>query len=113
MIKLAGGIMDTHSRTADARLDLLALHAALAGGGVLAGEILGAATVEAGLDILSRRQLLETAMASLLGRIDFYLRRRTGGALLAGAVLFSPGHGFLGATAGAEEILARWEGRND
>lgn len=33
LVKVAGGIMDTHSRTADCRAEILAAHAALAGAG--------------------------------------------------------------------------------
>lgn len=48
-VKLAGGIFQTHSSVADARMEILAAHAALAGAdSALTGELLGCATTDAG-----------------------------------------------------------------
>lgn len=110
LVKLAGGVMDTHSAVADCRLELLALHAMLAGAGrETAFAVLAAATVDAGLEILAGRELREKTMAGLLDRIDHHLARRAGDGMAAGAVLFSNRLGPLGATAKAAAILSRWE----
>lgn len=109
LVKLAGGIMDTHSRVADCRTDLLALHAALAGAeSALTREVFGAATADAAIEILDRNGLREGVFAGILERIDFHLRRRAGGCFATGAVLFSNHYGCLGATKGAEDIMAKW-----
>ena len=107
-IKLAGGVMDTHSRVADCRLELLALHAALAGAEpALLRRILEAATVDDGLNVLDDR--LDAVVAGALERAESYLRRRAGDALAVGLVLFSNSRGLLGVSRGAGALLARWE----
>lgn len=109
LVKLAGGIMDTHSRVADCRMELLALHAALAGADArTAREVLEAMTVDDGIDIVDALGLREAVMESLLEKIDHYLRRRSRDAFAAGALLFTNRHGVLGATEGARSIMARW-----
>lgn len=110
LIKLAGGIMDTHSRTADCRLDLLALHAALCGADrELVATVFGAVTVDDGLAVLADRSLRDGVIKSLLERIEFHLERRARGRFRVGAVLFTNSLGLLGTTRGADDILKRWE----
>lgn len=110
LVKLAGGVMNTHSRTADCRMELLALHAALAGAEAeLLREILDAATVDAGLDILAAAGLREKTMNPLLARIDHYLDQRSGGAFPAGAVLFTNKSGRAWTSPRAGEILQDWK----
>lgn len=110
LIKVAGGVMDTHSSVADCRLELLALHAVLAGaGGKTAAAVFNSATVDAGLEIVEAEGLLEQTLAGLLERIDRHLARRTGSALACGAVLFSKRAGLLGTTGAGAAILSRWE----
>lgn len=107
LVKLAGGVMDTHSRVADCRLELVALHAALAG---LPSDalpaILAAATVDDGLALTG--ELRDAVVRGIAARADGYLRRRARGAFRVGVVIFSGGYGFLAASQEAEAILARW-----
>ena len=44
-------------------------------------------------------------MEQILDRIGFYLEQRTYGQIRTGAVLFSNVHGYLGQTAGAQELI--------
>lgn len=110
LVKLAGGIMDTHSRVADCRLELLALHAALAG---IASDgmqrILDAVAVDEGVAILDESGLREKVIASLLERIDHHLRLRLRDGARAGAILFTNGAGLLGVSKGAADILSHME----
>ncbi len=109
LIKLAGGVMNTHSRVADCRLDLLALHAGLAGGDAgLMRSLLDAPTVDAGLEALAAAGLALPALTSLLERIDRHLAERLGGAVPAGAVVFSPYSGLERASGAAEALLRHW-----
>ncbi|MCC8179774.1 MAG: cobalt-precorrin-5B (C(1))-methyltransferase CbiD [Planctomycetes bacterium] len=110
MIKLAGGVMDTHSRVADCRLELLALHTALVGGETgLVRAVAEANTVEDGLDLLEPRGMLQPVCVSLAERVDYYLKRRVRDAFAIGAVLFSNRRGILGTTPNAETMMRRWE----
>lgn len=114
MIKLAGGVMNTHSRIADCRLDLLALHAGLAGGDAsLLRALLDAPTVDAGLDLLAARALTTPVMQNLLRRIDWHLGARVGGAFPVGAFMFSSRNGLVAVSDAADSLIQHWNTVND
>jgi cobalt-precorrin-5B (C1)-methyltransferase len=109
LIKLAGGIMNTHSRVADGRLDILALHAGLAGGDAgLMRSLLDAPTVDAGLDLLAAQNLTVPVLRSILGRIDLHLRVRLAGTVPAGAIIFSNRSGHVCISDAADSLLRQW-----
>ncbi len=113
MIKVAGGIMNTHSRFADCRLELLALHTAVAGGCQnLVQTVLAAATVDAGLDILGQNSLLAPVLATIMEQIGRHLRQRAGDAMAVGAVVFSNRRGLLGYAGEAKAIIEEMEKSN-
>ena len=112
-VKVAGGIMNTHSREADARLEILAAHGARAGaGGAVLNRVLDAATTEDALDVLEEGGVLEPVVDSLLEKIEFYCRHRCGGRISVGAVLFSSRRGELGRSAQAVELAERIRAQN-
>ncbi len=109
LVKLAGGIMNTHSRTADCRWELVGVHAALCGADPsVIRQIREAVTTDEMLKILSQadpsQKLRQEVIASLLREADRHLKRRAG-AMAIGAVMYSEAHGYLGQTEEAEEIL--------
>ena len=109
MAKVAGGIMNTHSRVADCRVEVLAAHAALVGAPQEAiRQIMDAATTDAALDVLIDCGLKEQAMASLMRNLADKLDHRAAGRLQVEAIVFSNVHGVLGATPGAEELSRVW-----
>ena len=71
--------------------------------------LMDAATVDACLACLDEAGLRPAVLASLLRAIQLRLDRRTGGALSAGAILFSNVYGELGRTETAREVLQEWE----
>lgn len=106
LVKLAGGIMNTHSRNADARMEILTAHAAVLGAGRDTAEALMACvTTDEALDILKDAGLLEEVMSRLTERMEFYINHRSGSAFSCGVITFSQKHGILGSSAHAEEIL--------
>ena len=110
LVKLAGGIMNTHSRCADCRTELFCAHAALCGAdAATCRALMDAATTDACLDILDAAQLREPVMASLLTAIQTHLDRRAAGAFKVGAVLFSNRNGPLGQTKTADTLLKLWK----
>ena len=110
LVKLAGGIMNTHSRMADCRTELFCAHAALCGASqTTCRALMDAATTDACLDILDAAQLREPVMASLLTAIQLHLDRRAAGAFKVGAVLFSNRNGPLGQTKTADTLLKLWK----
>lgn len=109
LVKVAGGVMNTHSRYADCRTELICAYAAACGASTeLAGELLGAATTDACLDLLDREDLRRPVLDRLLSAMDGHLNRRSGGGCRTGAVVFTNQHGLLGLTNTAKEILDTW-----
>lgn len=109
-VKVAGGIMNTHSRNADSRMEILAAHAALAGAdNKILIKIMNSVTTEDALDILSENNLLQQVMKSITDKINFYLNNRAKGQIATGAIIFSSNHGMLGKTENAEKLLKTLE----
>ena len=109
LVKLAGGIMNTHSKQADCRTELFCAHAAICGAdAATCRALLDAATTDACLDILVEAGLKAPVMASLLDAVQVHLDRRAAGAFEVGAVLFSNQAGPLGQTKTADALLKKW-----
>lgn len=106
LVKLAAGVMNTHSRQADCRMEVLAAHAAMAGAGCgTVTQIMGCINTTEAVLILKERELLVPVMRTVMERIDEALRRRAGENLSVGAVMFSTEEGILGRTKGADSLL--------
>lgn len=117
-VKVAAGIMNTHSRWADGRGEILAANALRAGISRKAAlEILEAATTEEALSVVVREGLLDAVMEQLTTRIHDHLNRRAGANCLLGAVLYSNQWGYLGQTESAEELILllsrQYEGKEE
>ena len=111
LVKLSGGILNTHSRVADGRAELMAACALRAGcSGDTAREILGCLTTDEMLRVLKEENLLENTMEVLGERIDFYLKNRAAGRLTAAAIVFAEPFGILCATGPAAAWLEEWKG---
>ena len=109
LVKLAGGIMNTHSRQADCRRELLAAHAALCGGsGALCRSLMDCSTTDACIALLRENGLQEPVMESLMSAVQSHLERRVPG-LHIGALMFSREYGQLGITDAAAEVLCMWQ----
>lgn len=109
-VKLAGGVMDTHSRLADCRMEILAAHAALAGGEPsLIGKIMEAATTDGALELLQKAGLWEKIRQTLLQKIQYHLERRAAGNFSVGAVIYNNIQGFLGETSQVKGLLGLME----
>jgi len=105
MAKVAGGIMNTHSRVADCRVEVMSAHAALAGASRdTVRAIMNAATTDAALDILFDCGLADATMESLVASLADKLRHRAGDSLQIEAIVFSNVHGVLGSTPGAMKL---------
>ena len=110
LVKVAGGIMNTHSRYADCRAELFCAHAALCGADrALCQKLMDAATTDACIELLDSAGLRGPVMKNLLYAIQLHLERRAAGAYDTGAVVFSNVYGLLGQTERAKEIIARWK----
>lgn len=108
LVKLAGGIMNTHSRMADCRQELFCAHAALCGAGQeLCRALMLQPTSDACLTLLEDAGLIAPVLESLLAAIQRHLSRRAE-AMRVGAVIFSNTRGLLGMTEQAERMIREW-----
>ena len=112
-IKVAGGIMNTHSRSADCRAELMAAAAVRAGASrQVVEQILDSNTTEESVEILADAGLLDKAMEWVIGRISGYLARRAGEQLEVGVILFSNVRGVLAATDNVPRLTRRINHQN-
>ena len=110
LVKLAGGVMNTHSRYADCRAELFCAHAACCGASrQVCLELLQAATADRCVEILDGAGLREPVLRRLLEAIQLHLDRRVQGKYRVGAVLFSNTYGLLGQTEPGREIIQSWK----
>ena len=106
--KDAAGIMNTHSHSADARMEVLCSNAIRAGGDLAcARSILQCNTTDEALRVLDENHILKETMKEVTDRIQFYLDHRSYQQILLGAVIFSNEYGYLGQTANAAELIEK------
>lgn len=106
LVKVAGGIMNTHSKEGDCRMELL----------VAAGvrnqvpypvldEILQCVTTEEAVRKLEVCGKKDAVMQDLLAKIMFYLKKRAAGKIQIEVILYSNEFGELAKSEGAEAFL--------
>lgn len=104
LIKVAGGIMNTHSKEADCRMELLAAFAIKEQIEPLqVRKILECATTEEAIPVLEESGKLQQVMGKIAGRICYYMENRAGGKMKTDCILFSNEYGELAKSKGAEE----------
>ncbi len=106
LVKCAGGIMDTHSKKADCRMELMTAAALKAGCTAdTALKILNAVTTEEGLRILDEKNIRSETMNNIMDRIMFYLRKRADEKIYVECMIYSSVYGLLAASTGAEKVV--------
>ena len=107
LVKLAGGMWNTHSKFGDCRMELLAAHAASLGlRPEKVSELLACVMCDDALRILLEEQLYDAVLARLAGRIEFHLRHKCG-EMEIGAMVFSKEYGRLCQTGCAQALLQK------
>ncbi len=107
LVKLAGGMWNTHSRYGDCRMDILAACAAAEGlHGAAAEELLQCATCDDALRLLKENDCFDAVLRRLAARIGTMMQYKSG-EMETGAILFSKEYGYLCQTQGAAELLRR------
>jgi len=106
LIKVAGGIMNTHSHEADCRMEILSSCAIKAGASIdLAKSILNCLNTEEALRLIEKAGILKATMNIVLNRILFYLDFRAAGRIKNYCILYSNDFGILAESDGASDIL--------
>lgn len=105
-VKLGNGIMNTHSREGDGRMDTLISCGLEAGAGTeLLKKVQQANTTEEAVAVYEEAGFGEPVVGILLERIHLYLKRRAPEQMKIGLLLFSLDTGYLGETGEAGTIL--------
>ncbi|MFV0498539.1 MAG: cobalt-precorrin-5B (C(1))-methyltransferase CbiD [Bacilli bacterium] len=96
LIKLAGGIMNTHSNVADCRMEIIAAHCAINGmSSLVIKEIMQCVTVDEAIEIIKQSDLEKLIWSSIGDKISYYLNHRVRNDVEIEFVMFTHEHGIL------------------
>lgn len=104
LVKVAGGIMNTHSREADCRIELLAAFSFRAGVEPhYIHKLFECVTTEEAVQILKKSGKLYSVMKSIVERICYYMEKRSKGKLNVDCIIYTNELGELAKSEGAEK----------
>lgn len=114
LAKLACGIMNTHSKQADGRIEAFITCGVSAR---IPSEVLlllmEATTTDSALEILQEANCLSQVMKEMTDRILFYLNRRAYKGLQIEVMMFSNVYGLLGKSEGALKLLSQFQAKDE
>jgi len=106
LVKLGAGIMNTHSKFADARMEVIALHAALQGiSSEKVQRLMACNTSEEAALFLNEEGIADQVFQSIMDKIDYYVQKRVQSKIKTGVLLFSNEVGVLGKTQYTDELI--------
>ena len=108
LVKLAAGVMNTHSAVADGRQEIFTAHAALCGAGrdTLEG-LMQAVSVDACIELLDRENLRGPVLARMEKEIEKRLALRLRNRAKVEFILFTAKYGILAQSPGAAALCER------
>lgn len=105
LIKLAAGIMNTHSRVADGRAEVMCANAALEGvPREYLARIMDSVTVDGAIAALAECGAAERVMKRIAARTEYYMGKRCAGRLGFAFIMFSNVYGEL-CRGGSEKVI--------
>ena len=108
LVKLSGGVFNTHSRWGDCRAEIFAAHAGKCGAdAALVNAVMDSAMTDDMLRLLDEAGLRQKVMASIMDKTEEQLSARPLGNMRTGVVTFSNVYGCLGQTGGAAAVLKK------
>ena len=114
LVKIAGGIMNTHSKEADSRMEIIAAAAIEEGADIsLVKKILASNTTDEAFTILKEEGLKDGLKEDLMGKVSkrivdkilFYMDKRARGELEMECVMFTKELGLLAKSSGADKLV--------
>lgn len=106
LIKVSGGMMNTHSKEGDCRMELLTAAAIQAGcDAQTAMQILNAVATEEGVRILEECGKLQPAMDYVMDRCMFYLNKRGQQKIQIACMMYATQYGLLAQSKDAQNLL--------
>lgn len=110
LVKVAAGVMNTHSKYADARLEVLATHAALCGHSKeLIKSIMDSTTTEAALRLLKEQEDFESIMQSVMNKIKMHINFRVKGKVDVEILMFSSEFGTVAKSEKVDEWIKAYQ----
>lgn len=108
LVKIAGGMFNTHSKYGDCRMDILTAQAARCGiHPAAATELLACVACDDAIRILRDEKICEETMSGLTHRVHELLKIRCGDEMEVGTVIFSKVYGLLGKTENTEDLIKK------
>ena len=108
LVKLAAGVMNTHSAVADARQEIFTAHAARAGAGRETLErLMQSISADACVELLDRENLRGPVMARIASEIEKRLALRLRNRVKVEFILFTAQYGILAQSPGAAALCER------
>ncbi len=109
LVKVAGSIMDTHSRMADCRREIFAAHAAWCGASTeTVHELFDSMTTDACIKILDDAGLRDAVIERIASAVQSTVEHRVGEFVRIGVIIFSNVYGLLAVTSEAQAIIDDW-----
>lgn len=90
IIKIAGGIMNTHSTESDSRLEILASAAIKEGADEeVANDILDSKSLNGAIELLTDEDIFEQVMSYIIDKVIFYVKKRMEARVDVECIIFS------------------------
>ncbi|MFA6710772.1 MAG: cobalt-precorrin-5B (C(1))-methyltransferase CbiD [Candidatus Methanomethylophilaceae archaeon] len=106
LVKIAGGIMNTHSKNGDSRMEIITANLISAGGDAETGRrIMNCTTTDDALDVLSEVRMIEPVMQLIVKKMTAYMNHRVNDEMVIGVVVFSSKYGLLGMSDRSPELI--------
>lgn len=109
ILKIAAGIMNTHSSYADGRMEIIAAHSALYGAGPeIISEILKCVTTDEAFDILAEKPYYEDVKKSIMDKVMYHLNYRLKGECHIEAIMFTTDRRHVILSEGAKDFTDKF-----
>jgi len=96
MVKVAGGMMNTHSHNGDFRMEVISCYAALYGANnEVIKELLSCVTTERAIEILIRENIEKLVIKKISERAEFYINKRVNNKIKTKLIIYSNDQGIL------------------
>ncbi len=106
LIKLASGIMNTHSSYADGRMEIIASHAAMSGASSeTVRKIMDCITTDQALDLVKSEQFYENIKESVTEKVMEHLKFRLKDECEIEVVMFTSDRGHIMKSSGADRLI--------
>ena len=109
LIKIAAGVMNTHSSYADCRMEVIGVHSAICGADPqTVGQIMNCVTTDEAFDLIKDMSYYEAVKNRILEKVLYHLRFRLKGAAEIEIVMFTSDRDHIIKSPGADDMAMRY-----